>query len=287
MTPGLRSRCATALFLLAFAQASAAFVVEEIVELPVTVRDFYGKPVSQSFKVTVFYDNAAPRAPYAIINHGRAVKKEDRAKVGRARYVDVARYLMGKGFAVFVPTRIGYGVTGGEDVENTGTCQGKKYPPGYEAAAEQTRKVVDYARARPYVDPGRGLVMGQSFGGATAITIAAGNPQGVVATVNFAGGGGGNPIDFPEKPCRNDLLIEMFANYGKTARIPTLWVYSENDRYFGKEKPREWFKAFQDAGGKGEFVQLPAHGKDGHPSFTSNPTAWKPAFEDFLRRNGF
>ncbi len=280
-------RCTIALLLLALAHPCAAFVVEEVVELPVTVKTIYGKSVSHPFKVTVFHDNAVHRSPFVVINHGRAVKKEDRAKIGRARYADISRYLMGKGFAVFVPTRIGYGETGGEDVEDTGSCQGKNYPPGYEAAAEQTRKVLDHARSLPYVDANRGLVIGQSFGGATAITIAADNPQGVVATVNFAGGGGGNPIDFPEKPCRNDLLTRMFADYGKTAKIPTLWVYSENDRYFGKERPREWFKAFQDAGGKGEFVQLPAHGKDGHPSFTSNPTAWKPAFEDFLRRNGF
>lgn len=287
MTPGLHSRCAIALLLLACAQTSAAFVVEEIIELPATVKDMYGKTISRPFKVTVFRDNAIPRAPFLILNHGRAMKQEDREKLGRARYTDNSKYFLGKGFAVFVPTRIGYGVTGGDDVEYSGTCGGKQYPPGYEAAAEQTRKVLDHARSLPYVDASRGLVIGQSYGGATAITIAAGNPPGVIATVNFAGGGGGNPIDKPEQPCRPDLLEKMFAGYGATAKIPTLWVYSENDQYFGKVRPREWFKAFQDAGGKGEFVQLPAHGKDGHPSFTSNPTAWKPAFEDFLRRNGF
>jgi len=63
--------------------------------------------------------------------------------------------------------------------------------------------------------------------------------------------------------------------------------YSENDKYFGKDKPRGWFRAFQAAGGKGEFVQLPPHGADGHGSFTNNPAAWRPAFEAFLRQNGF
>ena len=280
-------RSAIALLLLALVQPCAAAMVEEVVELPVTVKDMYGKSVSRPIKVTVFRDDALPRAPFLILNHGRAMKPEDREKLGRARYTDNSKYFLAKGFAVFVPTRIGYGVTGGDDVEYSGTCGGKQYLPGYEAAAEQTRKVLDHARSLPYVDGSRGLVIGQSYGGATAITIAADNPQGVIATVNFAGGGGGNPIDSPERPCRPDLLEKMFAGYGATAKIHTLWVYSENDRYFGKERPREWFKAFQDAGGKGEFVQLAAHGKDGHPSFTSNAAAWKPAFEDFLRRNGF
>ena len=283
----LYSRSAIALLLLALAHPCAAAVVEEVVELPVTVKDMYGRSVSRPIKVTVFRDNSFPRAPFLILNHGRAMKQEDREKLGRARYTDNSKYFLARGFAVFVPTRIGYGVTGGDDVEYSGTCGGKQYLPGYEAAAEQTRKVLEHARSLPYVDASRGLVIGQSFGGATAITIAADNPQGVIATVNFAGGGGGNPIDSPEKPCRPDLLEKMFAGYGATAKIPTLWVYSENDRYFGIEKPKEWFQAFQAAGGKGEFVQLPPHGKDGHPSFTSNSAAWKPAFEDFLRRNGF
>jgi len=34
-------------------------------------------------------------------------------------------------------------------------------------------------------------------------------------------------------------------------------------------------------------VQLPPYGEDGHGSFTRNPAAWRPAFEEFLRRNGF
>ena len=278
---------AIGLLLLAFAQPSAAWIIEEVTELPVTVRNIKGQSVTHPIKLTVFYDNAIPRAPFLILNHGRAGKSEDRAKMGRARYSANAKYFLGKGFAVFVPTRIGYGVTGGEDVENSGTCSAKNYPPAYEAGTEQTRRVLAHARTLPYVDATRGLVVGQSFGGTIAIALAAENQPGVVATVNFEGGGGGDPVARPDKPCRPERLAELFASYGATARIPTVWLYSENDKYFGKDKPREWFRAFRAAGGKGEFVQLPPHGADGHGSFTSNTAAWRPAFEAFLRQNGF
>lgn len=273
--------------LLLAAQPAAAWLDEAVVELPVVVVDAKGRKVSHAIKVTVFRDNAIAKSPFLILNHGRAVKAEERANLGRARYADNARYFVGKGFAVFVPTRIGYGVTGGPDVEDSGACARKNYPPVYEAAAQQTLAVLEHARTRPYVDAARGLVVGQSFGGTTAIAIAARNAPGVAGAVNFAGGGGGNPIDRPANPCRPELLARLFAGYGKTARLPTLWLYSENDRYFGKEHPRAWFDAFAAAGGKGEFVQLPAHGKDGHGSFTSNTGAWKPAFEAFLRGHGF
>ena len=188
--------------------------------------------------------------------------------MGRQRYGDNSRYFVEKGFAVFVPTRIGYGVTGGDDVEYSGACNARNYPPAYEAAAQQSLKVLEHLRTLAYVDAQRGLLVGQSFGGATSLALAAGNPPGVLAAVNFAGGGGGNPTARPGDPCRADLLRKLFAGYGATARIPTLWLYSENDKYFGREHPQEWFKAFVAAGGKGEFVQLPAHGEDGHPSFT-------------------
>jgi len=279
------------LLLLAFAQPGAARLLEEVIELPATVANVRGQSISHPIKVTIFRDDAAAKSPFLVLNHGRPAKPEDFAKMGRQRYTDNSKYFVAKGFAVFVPTRIGYGVTGGEDVEYSGGCQERNYPPVYEAAAQQTLNVMAHARTLPYVDGSRGLVVGQSFGGATAIAVAAKSPAAVVAAVNFAGGGGGNPVSRPGDPCRADLLEKLFASYGSTARIPTLWLYSENDKYFGKQHPRSWFKVFQEKGGRGEFVQLPPLpaelGEDGHASFTRHPSAWRPAFEAFLRQNGF
>ena len=93
--------------------------------------------------------------------------------------------------------------------------------------------------------------MGQSFGGTPAITIAAKNIPGVLATINFAGGGGGRPDTHPEEPCGADRMSELFANYGGTARIPTLWLYSENDKYWGQTLPRSWLERFQTKAAEG------------------------------------
>jgi dienelactone hydrolase len=280
-------RLALAFALLACSLQGCAALQEQVVELPVTAADARGQSVTHPIKLTIFRDGAVAKAPFLILNHGRPARAEEFARMARVRYSDNARYFVGKGFVVLVPTRIGYGVSGGPDIENSGGCRSKNYPPVYEATAQHTLQVLAYARTLPYVDGARGIVLGQSFGGTAAITIAAKNTPGVAAAVNFAGGGGGNPADRPGDPCRPDLLRKLFAGYGATARIPTLWLYSENDKYFGREHPLEWFKAFVAAGGRGEFVQLPAHGEDGHGSFTRNPAAWRPAFEDFLRRTGF
>jgi len=259
-----------------------ARIIEETITLQAEVRDIRGQSHSRPFKVTIYRDIAqkTPR-PFMILNHGRSGKPEERATTAIGPYNANARYFAGRGFVVFLPIRIGYGVTGGPDVEDSGLCSKKIYGPVYDAAAKQSVVVINHAKAQPYVDPRRGLVVGQSFGGTTALTLAAQAVPDVLGAVNFAGGGGGRPIDAPEKPCRPELLHGLFAGYGKTARIPTLWVYSENDRYWGPKLPREWFEGFTKAGGRGRFLQLPPYKQDGHPSFTGQPGAWRPQFEAF------
>ena len=109
-------------------------------EVPVEVKDAYNKVIAQPIKVTLFFDDTTPAPrPVLVINHGRAPDAVDRAKMGRARYGDNARWFAAQGFLVAVPTRIGYGVTGGDDIETSGDCNRKNYPPGYLAAARQTQ----------------------------------------------------------------------------------------------------------------------------------------------------
>ncbi|MEI6029390.1 MAG: dienelactone hydrolase family protein [Betaproteobacteria bacterium] len=278
---------AAVVFALAGASAHAAWV-EKIIKVPVKVTNAYGKVIEQEVVVSVYHDSdAAQPYPIALINHGRAAKADERAAFGRATSITNARWLAAMGFLVVVPTRIGYGVSGGEDVEDTGDCGRKNYPPGYEAAASQTLQVLDVIKQRPDVAPNRTLILGQSFGGATAIAVAAKNPPGVLAAINFAGGGGGNPVTHPQEPCGTSQLRRMFADYGRRARIPTLWIYTENDQWMGSKYPREWFAAFQAEGGVGEFVQFPPHGKDGHGLFSQAPEVWRPTVLTFLQANGF
>jgi dienelactone hydrolase len=264
-----------------------AALVEEIVQVPVEARDRAGRPHRQAITLTVFRDDAREKSPFLLLNHGRAGTAADREKLGRARYTENARWLVGHGFAVFVPTRVGYGVTGGPDLENSGACNRKDFLPGFEAAVAQSLAVLEYAKARPYVDATSGVLVGQSYGGATTVALAAKNIDGVKGAINFAGGSGGDPLKRPDSPCSEPLLAQALAGYGKTAKTPMLWLYSENDKYWGKDYPRNWFGDFTAQGGIARFVQLPAHGDNGHGSFSSNPGAWRPHVDEFLVSLGF
>src|SRR4051794_12192043 len=194
-----------------------AALVEEVFELPVTVRTIYNQVSTQNIQVTSWRDDGREKAPFLILNHGRPASAANFAKMGRQRYTENSRYFVSLGFVVLIPTRVGYGSSGGEDVEYSGTCQGKLYDPVFKAAAAQTLAVLEHAKTLSYVDTSRGVVVGQSFGGATAIAAASMNPPGVVAAINFAGGGGGDPDNRPEHPCRPDLLEKVLAGYGKTS----------------------------------------------------------------------
>jgi len=274
---------------LSFAALSAhSALQEQVIRLPARVTDMYGKVIERELVVTVFEDSAVKSAekPIAILLHGRSAEPAQRLGMGRAVMKANAQWLTELGFVVAVPTRIGYGVTGGDDAEDSGSCFAKKYPPGYQAAADQTLVVLQHMQQRSDVDKSRAVVIGQSYGGTTAITLAAMNPPGIKATINFAGGGGGDALTQPQQPCGPYWLEKMFARYGETARIPTLWVYTENDQWMGAKYPVQWHQAFMNAGGNGKFVQFGPDGKDGHYMFSQAPDKWRPLVKSFLMEHG-
>ena len=150
----------------------------------------------------------------------------------------------------------------------------------------ETRRILIYLQNMPYVNTSRGLVIGESFGGLGAIATASSDIKAIRGVINISGGDGGS-LEHLEQPCRPDQLRNVFAHYGATNLMPTLWMYSVNDRFWGNEYPRQWFEDFINAGGTGTFVSLPADKNNGHYIFTRNPPAWHPAFESFIHRLGF
>ena len=142
-------------------------------------------------------------------------------------------------------------------------------------ASEQVLAVLAYGRKLPEADPGRIVLVGWSWGGFLSLGVAAMNPPGVVAVINFAGGFGG--------------LGELWrhADMGRRVRVPTLWLYTENDRPFPAAYGEAWAKAFAADGGKVDYRLLPAFGEDGHFLFPDGSAIWMPLVEAFLERAGF
>jgi len=108
----------------------------------------------------------------------------------RRRYSTISRYFVSRGFVVFVPTRAGYGESGGTDAEYPGKCPYPIFAPAFAAAIDQIIGVLKYTQALPYVDSSPGLVVGQPFGGVIAIMLSTNDVPGLAGAINFAGGAG-------------------------------------------------------------------------------------------------
>ena len=268
-----------------WAACAGAAMVEEVLQLPVRVQTAAGQAVQGRIHVTLFRDDAWPatrRVPLALLAHGRAPSAQARADMGRVRYAGAARYLLQRGYMVAVPTRLGYGVTGGDDLEAAGRCDAARYTPVFDVAAQQLQATLDALRQRPEVRPDGMLVLGQSFGGASAVALAAKQPPGLAAVVNFSGGSGGDSQKRPGAPCAPQALQATFAHYGSTARVPMLWLYAENDQFWGPEWPCQWHQAFVAAGGQARLQVLGALGEDGHQLFSKFGRLWHPLVSQFL-----
>ena len=259
---------------------------ESVTVIPVNVKDMFGRDVTGEVVITQFKPDGDGPFPILILNHGRSAT--NRAAPPRFRYTQQARYFVKRGFAVFAPTRIGYGEKGTSfDPEESGNCNNKNYGPMAEAAGKEILAVLDYAKKQSYVDASRVLLVGQSVGGYSTVATAAKKPEGLIAAINFAGGSGGNPAERPGEPCQPYKLEKMYAEFGANTQVPMLWIYTENDQYFSPKYSQAWHAAFVKAGGKAEFKLLPAFGKDGHSLFTAGSEIWEPVVGKFLDANGY
>jgi dienelactone hydrolase len=278
------------LILFLFCNSSFARIIEEIIEVPVSVSNsnFTNNPkFEQKITVTIWRDDAIKKAPYLLFSHGRAGTDQERGKFGRSSEKRNSEYFVSKGFTVILPTRIGYGVSGGPDADYSGACGNKNYLEARKAGIDQSKQVLNHVFDFSYIDRTKGIVVGQSVGGFTTIGLSAENISGLKGAINFAGGDGGDPIKSAEKPCGDYLIKDTFAKYGASNKVPTLWLYSVNDKFWGEQLPKDWFAAFQKAGGKGQFVSLPAYKEDGHSIFRGDLNAWKNDFEKFIKEIGF
>jgi len=261
---------------------------EELVSVPVSLKELYGRPQTRTMYLTLFRPKGKGPFPLAVISHGRAVSREQRAAPSYQRLESASRFLVRKGFLVIVPTRVGYGATGQDfDPEETSLGKGRDYSQLADAASTQVLAAVDYGRAMADVDPSRIVLVGQSVGGLATVASAARNPPGVVAAINFAGGAGGDPERHPGTPLDPGQLKDLYRDLGKTARVPMLWIYTQNDRYFGPDCSQAWAKAFAAAGGQVDYRLLPAFRANGHELFAEGCDLWMPLVEEYLKQAGF
>ncbi|HEY2842765.1 MAG TPA: hypothetical protein VGJ09_03910 [Bryobacteraceae bacterium] len=234
--------------------------------------------------------------PLAVMNHGVSLDAHERSFFPQVEFRDAAMWYARRGYMVVAPTGPGYGATGLDVPERglfsvfyskIGNCDHPNFHDAGMAAALLDKWIIDYMTEQKYAKPDSTIVIGQSAGGWGAIALSSQNLPSVKALIVFAGGRGGRVGGKPNNNCAPDKLVEATADFGRSARVPMLWIYIENDTFFGPGISKRMHAAYTGAGGDAEYHLMPPFGNEGH-FFIDSPEAiplWSPLVSQFLDKH--
>jgi dienelactone hydrolase len=226
--------------------------------------------------------SAGIRHPVVVINHGTS--DATRLSVSMPVYYWLSKWFVERGYVVVLPQRRGHGATGGALAESVGSCADPDHFNSGQIAADDIEAVVDFMSRQPFVAPKATVVAGVSTGGWASLALASRNPANVAAVINFSGGRGGHAGGRRNAVCGEQRLIDAARDYGHTARVPTTWIYAENDSYFGPELATAMASAWKSGGAPVDIHILPAYGDEGHEIVNdqAGSTFWGAVLDRFL-----
>ena len=251
-----------------------AALVNQSLRIEATIE---GKPATLE-AILIRPDGPGP-FPLAVVTHGSPRDGKEREKMSPTALLPQATVFARRGWAVAIVMRRGYGGSTGPDVEGVGSCSNPDYLAAGRHSAADLSAVIERLSSDPLIDPRHIISVGVSAGGFASVALSASPPPGLVAVINFAGGRGSPRAD---EVCQDGRLIDAFRRFGQTSRAPTLWIYAENDHFFGPGLARRFHAAFTEAGGRAEFIAAPASGEDGHQLFRRGIESWTPWVDRFL-----
>jgi dienelactone hydrolase len=234
--------------------------------------------------------------PLAVMNHGVSLNARERGFFPLVEFRDAAIWFARRGYLVVAPTGPGYGAMALEAPElglfpvfysKIGVCENPNFRDAGMAAALLDKWIIDYMIGQKYAVADRAIVIGQSAGGWGAIALSSQNLPSVKAIITFAAGRGGRVGGTPNNNCAPDKLVEATAAFGQSARTPMLWIYVENDTFFGPDLSRRMHAAYIGAGGDAEYHLMQPFGTDGHFFIDSADAIpqWSPLVSQFLDKH--
>jgi dienelactone hydrolase len=234
--------------------------------------------------------------PLVIMNHGVSLNARERGFFPLVEFRDAALWFARRGNMVVAPTGSGYGA-GALDVaerglfsifySKIGKCDNPNFHDAGLAVALLDKWIIDSMTEQKQIAPDKVIVVGQSAGGWAGIALSSRNLPSVRAIITFAAGRGGRVGGQPNNNCAPDKLVEATGDFGRTARTPMLWIYIENDTFFGPALSKRMHDAYIGAGGDAEYHLLPPFGSEGH-FLIDNVDAvplWAPLVSSFLERH--
>jgi dienelactone hydrolase len=261
---------------------SPAISQEQVVQLDYRINERVmlvpaGANHEARLETTVFKPNGSGPFPLIIINHGKDPGRPNLQT--RDRFYHMAAAFVKRGYAVMVPMRQGFAASTGHYIDHGCDMRANGY-----TQAGDVRDTLDFAREQPWIDSQHIVIAGQSYGGLATMALGTEDLPGVRGLINFAGGlrDDSNGCDW------RGALETAFADYGLKNKIPSLWMYGENDSLFGPDVAARLYSAFEGAGGKARLVEFPAFKRDAHGMLASRDgeKVWMADTERFLKQIG-
>jgi dienelactone hydrolase len=259
-----------------FLQARADDLIEQSMRIPIPNS---GK---DGLDAVMVRPNDSAAHPLALLTHGTPRESIQREGTTAQEFVPQAREFARRGWTTVMVVRRGFGSSGGGYHEEGRSCS--RDPDYYDAgkhSAEDLSAAITYLSTLPQVDASRIISVGVSTGGFAQVALSAEPPKGLLAAISFAGGRGSKK---PDEVCNPGDLIRAFGEFGRRSRVPMLWIYAQNDHFFGPQLAAQFFRAFTEAGGKANFVLAAPFRKDGHGLYSARGIPiWAPVVDGFLQ----
>lgn len=220
--------------------------------------------------------------PLAVISHGNS---RNQRRVQLARYQGIAEDFAERGYKAVVFARRGAASSTGDYVDNMWGC---RHLDAGRTSAEDYAAVIKVLKNQQDIDGSTIIAAGQSGGGFAVLALASRPPAGLAGVVNFAGGRGGNRHD-ERHNCNEFGFVGAFAEFGKTARVPSLWLYSTADHFFWPDLVKDAFDAYSKGGApvRLEWFGPLMYAEDGHRLYRGEGQyLWSPRISNFLKDIG-
>jgi len=263
------------------AQAAPA-VVEESLALPIQVGARH-----DTLETLVVRPAGPGRFPLALIVNGSAGQSPSAMHADWLAHL--AHDFAHRGWIAASVVWPGYGRSTGTFEGKAGTCAAPHVITFLDARANELGAALAALRTRADVDPQTTLGLGVSIGGAAMLALSARPDRPLSAVINMSGGVYHyQQVGVAESNCAlyQQDLVENMANFGRKNPTPTLWLYADNDPFFGPAFAQRMWSAYQSTGGQAAFVALPAFGESGHTLYKQAAnTLTQAPIDAFLRRN--
>jgi dienelactone hydrolase len=218
--------------------------------------------------------------PVVVLNHGSA-GGSPKASLPAAR---LAGYFVRHNMIVVVPMRRGRGRSEGVSLESEErNCDPTSWWPGLDAAFADLSAAIDFARHLSGVDSTRLLLAGVSRGGFLSVAYAARGARrsSITGVVNWVGAW----VAQRDDRCPRDFNAISFAEFGREAAAPMLWLYADNDPFNDATSIEQYARAFHAAGGKAQCVLLHTTAEVGH-ALADYPELWRDTTDAYLASIG-